>query len=91
MSLALMNRRKHFLRFLTFERAAASELNRWRRSFILFLRKVTYAQRAQPWSSRASAAKPLLIKSPVRLARIPILLSCSQRRSSFIFIAIPSR
>ena len=85
MSLALMNRRDHFLRFLTFERAAASDLERWRRSFNWFLRKVTYAQQTEVHGSRALAAKPLLIKSPVQTARIPILLRLFPA-AKFVFI-----
>ena len=40
------------------------ERERWRRSFVLFLKKVTLK----------NGYKPLIIKSPVHTARIPILL-----------------
>ena len=80
MCLTLMNRRGHFLKFLSFEKAAATAFLRWQRSFVWFLRKVTYAQLLadrQP--------KQLLIKSPVHTARIPLLLQLFPA-AKFIFI-----
>ncbi len=80
MCLTLMNRREHFLKFLTFERAAATDPLRWQQSFLWFLRKVTYAQLPadrQP--------KQLLVKSPVHTARIPLLLQLFPA-AKFIFI-----
>ena len=80
MCLALMNRREYFLHFLSFERVAATSFLRWQRSFLWFLRKVTYAQLPAD-----QQPKQLLIKSPVHTARIPLLLRLFPA-AKFIFI-----
>ena len=80
MCLTLLNRREHFLKFLGFERAAASDFDRWHRCFMWFLRKVTYAQ-----LSADQQPKQLLIKSPVHTARIPLLLKMFPT-AKFMFI-----
>jgi len=53
----------HFDRFLTFQNALPTDLERWKHSLVLFMKKLTYRYQ-----------RPLLMKSPAHTARIKILL-----------------
>lgn len=63
MSLMFMRKHREFTKFCSFENASEEELQAWMTSFKWFLKKVTFAN---------GGTKPLVIKSPVHMARLKI-------------------
>lgn len=61
---AFPRRRDHFDRYLTFQNVPASETERWKAAFRLFLKKLTWKD-----------GRPLILKSPPHTCRIQLLLS----------------
>ena len=65
LQIAIMTRFETFRPFFSFgEDCDPEDLDRWRSSFLFFLKKLSYKNQS----------KPLVVKSPVHTARIPLLL-----------------
>ena len=62
-ALAFPEAEQHYERYLTLQDLTPAELNRWRTTFIYFLKKLTLKY-----------GRPLLLKSPTHTARIKLLL-----------------
>lgn len=60
---AFPGRMTHYDQFLTFRHAAATDVEQWKASFLLLLKKLTFHH-----------GKPLILKSPPHTARIKLLL-----------------
>jgi hypothetical protein len=63
MGLVLPRRREYYDRYLTFQRVADDEMERWKSGFTLFLKKLTWKY-----------DRPLILKSPPHTCRIRLLL-----------------
>lgn len=64
-ALSFMPRFKHYLRYLSFRGCSQKDIERWKESFLWFLKKVSFINHG----------KPLIIKSPPHTARIDLLCS----------------
>ncbi|KAL6778559.1 hypothetical protein ACKKBF_B15270 [Auxenochlorella protothecoides x Auxenochlorella symbiontica] len=76
MPLVMMRDQALFQPYYQLESASAADTARWLDAFTWFLKKVTL---------RAGGHKPLLLKSPVHTARVPLLLKLFPR-AKFIYI-----
>lgn len=76
MPLVMMRDQALFQPYYQLESASAADTARWLGAFTWFLKKVTL---------RAGGHKPLLLKSPVHTARVPLLLKLFPR-AKFIYI-----
>jgi hypothetical protein len=63
MSWVFPRRWDHYQRYLTFRGVPEEEVQRWRKAFVWFLKKLTW-----------KFGRPLLLKSPPHTARLPLLL-----------------
>ena len=80
MCLTFMTRYKESLRYATFEGCSQKEREEWSSALIYFLKKVTLAS-----GGDSNNPKPLIIKSPVHIGRLPILRSLFPR-ARFVFV-----
>jgi hypothetical protein len=78
-AVTFMPRYRELLPYCTFEGCSQADIDAWCRSFLWFLRKVTLA------AGGGRGGRPLLIKSPVHMGRVPLLLRLFPR-AKFIFI-----
>lgn len=62
-ALSFMPRYKHYLQYASFKGCTQKEIDRWKESFLWFLKKVSFLNKG----------KPLIIKSPPHTARVDIL------------------
>lgn len=74
-ALTFMTRFRDFLNYCTFDHASSQDQQAWTAAFIFFLKKV----------SLATGGRPLVIKSPVHMGRLPFLTALFPR-AKFIFI-----
>jgi omega-hydroxy-beta-dihydromenaquinone-9 sulfotransferase len=91
MCLTFMSKYKDSLKYATFDHRVCLEKEReeWIAAFLYFLKKVTLSasgkNRTNGSKSSSSQPKPLIIKSPVHIGRLPILRKLFPR-AKFIFI-----
>lgn len=85
--LTFMSKYKESLKYATFDKVCSDEEREaWTAAFIYFLKKVTLAASGRKNNStKMSSPKPLIIKSPVHIGRLPILRKLFPR-AKFIFI-----
>lgn len=62
-ALSFMPRYKHYLQFLSFRGCCQNDIERWKESFLWFLKKVSFVNNG----------KPMIIKSPPHTARVDLL------------------
>jgi hypothetical protein len=84
MCLTFMSNYQDSLKYATFEEGCTDEeREEWTAKFIYFLKKVTLSASAK--SNSSSPPKPLIIKSPVHMGRLPMLRKLFPR-AKFVFI-----
>lgn len=86
--LSFMSHFRQLLTYCTFEDASDSDREEWCSKFIYFLKKVSLSSATKAAAvdcTTRTAPKPLLIKSPVHIGRLPILLRLFPG-AKFIFI-----
>jgi len=86
MCLTFMSKYKESLKYATFDEEDCTDEERiaWQEAFLYFLKKVTLSASGRK-DHRGVSPKPLIIKSPVHIGRLPILRELFPR-AIFIFI-----
>jgi hypothetical protein len=86
MCLTFMSQYRDSLKYATFEEDCTDEEREaWQEAFLYFLKKVTLSASKRKNHSGGVSPKPLIIKSPVHIGRLPILRKLFPR-AKFIFI-----
>ncbi|KAL4534476.1 hypothetical protein Ndes2526A_g05372 [Nannochloris sp. 'desiccata'] len=85
MCLTFMSKYKDSLKYATFEEGCADEEREaWQEAFLYFLKKVTLSASGRKYG-RGVSPKPLIIKSPVHIGRLPIIYKLFPR-AKFVFV-----
>jgi hypothetical protein len=62
--LAFPKRRNYYLRYLTFHEVSEKEIKKWKKTYLFYIKKLTYA----------TEGKRLVLKNPPNTARVKLLL-----------------